>query len=88
MPAPLRRHLHGLLAHASTCLEEYDLFGDFELQKAMDRLLVSVNAAETVSENKSRWTKMKDKLIYPILVGLAIKAPESAGQIAAILPPM
>lgn len=88
LPLQLRRHLNGLLSHASTCLEEYELFGDFELQKAMERLLVSVNAAETVSSTPSKWQNLKEKLVYPVMVGLAIQAPDSIASIAAILPPM
>lgn len=85
IPASLKRHIHGLLVHASTCLEEYEMTGDFELQKAVDRLLVSVNAAERISSEPSRWQAFKDKLFYPVVVGFAV---ESAVGMAALLPPI
>lgn len=86
LPKPLRLHLYGLLKHAASCLEEYELFGDFELQKALDRLLVAVSASGHVSKDPTKWQKIRDKLMYPVLVGLAIQAPDSVAQIAAILP--
>ena len=88
LPEPLRRHLHGVLSHASTCLEEYDLFGDFELQKAMDRLLVSVNLASRVSTEPSRWQRIKEHFVFPMAVGLILQAPENVTRIAEIMPPL
>jgi hypothetical protein len=86
LPTTLRRHIYGLLDHASTVLDEYELFGDFELQKAVDRLLVSVNAAANVSKDRSKWRDLADKFVYPVMVGLAIQAPDSVAAMAAILP--
>lgn len=86
LPLPLRRHLHGVLKHVSSCLEEYETFGDFDLQKAIDRLLVSVNAAGQVSKDPSKWQTIKEKLAYPIMVGLAVQIPGSVSQMAQILP--
>lgn len=68
LPLPLRRHLHGVLRHASNCLEEYDLYGDFELHTALDRLLVSVNADGKASKDPGRWQKIKENLIYPVML--------------------
>ena len=88
LPEPLRRHLYGVLSHASTCLEEYETFGDFELQQAMDRLLVSVNMAGRVSTEPTRWEKIKEHFVFPMAVGMMLQAPENVARIAEILPPI
>lgn len=83
LPQALRRHINGLLLHAFQCLDEYERFGDFELKKAVDRLIVSVNVAASVSEDKTRWQNLRDNLVYPVLAGWSISAPTA---VAAILP--
>ncbi|NIJ03396.1 hypothetical protein FHR86_003755 [Paenarthrobacter ilicis] len=86
LPKDLLRHLHGILRHAQECLDDYDKFGDFELQKTVERLLVAVNAAAHVSAQPGKWETIRDKITYPVLVGLAIKAPEGVAKLMEILP--
>lgn len=87
IPPDLRRHLHGLLLNASECLEHYDLFGEFELKKAVDRLLVSVGVAAQVSKDKSRWQRLMQNLLFPVVAGLMIEAPEMVLRLTDVLPP-
>lgn len=83
LPAPLRRHINGLLLHAFQCLDDYEHFGDFELKKAVDRLIVAVNAAASVSDDESRWSTVMKNLVFPVLAGWAIAAP----SVLPMLPP-
>lgn len=83
LPPELRRHLHMLLSHARHCAEEHELFGDFTLKAAVDRLLVAVGRAASVSSEPSRWTAVWNSYFAPVAVGLSLAAPQYIPAIAA-----
>lgn len=84
LPEDLRRHIHSLLTHAEQCLEEYDAFGDFDLQRSIERLTVAVTVAEKVSEEPGAWAKVRQNFTIPLAVALLGNAPGVALQIAQI----
>jgi mRNA-degrading endonuclease YafQ of YafQ-DinJ toxin-antitoxin module len=71
LPADLKSHLYVILSHCRQCVEEYDLFGDFALQAAVDRLLLILNVAVAESKDKEeqgRWKGFRDRFVYPFVV--------------------
>lgn len=81
LPRELKLHLRRLIVEAQTCLEEYEITGDFFLQSSLDRLSVAVMRAGKASSNPSKWTRFADKFMYPAATALIGGAP---GTILAI----
>lgn len=85
LPTNLRRHITSLLKHAQQCMDEYDLVGDFELQKAVDRLIVAINAAASASSSmSSAWETLREDMVWPVFEGLALEAGSRGPSLGAI----
>lgn len=72
LPADLHRHVWLVANHARTCLDEYNALGDFELQTAIDRLLVAVDRATNQTEHAGKWEAVRTKFMYPFTVGTTV----------------
>lgn len=74
LPADLRRHVWLVANHARACLDEFAKLGDFELQAAIDRLLVAINVVVNEPHTSGKWTTVRERFVYPFIAGSAVAA--------------
>lgn len=75
LPRELKLHMRRLIVEVQTCIDEYEITGDFFLQSALDRLFVAVAKVENQSKEPGKWGGFRDKFVYPALSSLVGGAP-------------
>lgn len=78
LPPQMRQYLRDVLTHARTVLSDYAIRGDFDLQVALERLMLAVQLARETSQEPKRWESVKEKLVWPTISGLAVAAATPA----------
>ncbi|MEV7962393.1 hypothetical protein [Oerskovia paurometabola] len=89
LPPELQRHMYEVITHVRRCLEEYGLFGAFELSTAIQRLMAVVQAATAFTEQNSEsspsasmWSRVRTALYDPFTVAVV------GGLSSSVLPLM
>lgn len=87
MPEGLALYVSRLLTETETALSEYDITGDFALEKAFARLRMAldITMVQTPKEKSSKWDGVKNAL-SEIAIGFIIEAPSVALTAATIFP--
>jgi hypothetical protein len=78
LPSTLTMHVQHLVDHVRLCLSEYELYGDFELQDAIDRLTAAMVRAAGQSKNRERWRDLFNGFVTPFAVNVMSAIPASA----------
>ncbi len=84
IPSELRTYLGTLTAEIRRCMSLYETTGQFELKEAIHLLWVAVQAAESRSDEPTRWEKVRDKYFVPAAVAWLANAPQTAVAISQI----
>lgn len=87
MPEGLALYVSRLLTETETALSEYDITGDFALEKAFARLRMAldITMVQMPKEKSSKWDGVKNAL-SEIAIGFIIEAPSVALTAATIFP--
>lgn len=78
LPEILRNHVRRLIDHVRLCIDEYDRYGDYELQEAIDRLLASMIRAAANSNDSNRWADLFNSYVPPFVVNVLSAIPAAA----------
>lgn len=81
----LRLFMLRVVDQAQQALSEYSVTGDFNLSEAMIRLSGAINIAKAKSEKPKIWENLRDKLFFPLAVGVMTRAPFEALGVAQML---
>lgn len=71
LPTELRVHLRQMADQLAWCLDRFEITGDFELKKAIDRLLITIGITAQRSGNGGLWTKIVNEYASPFIVNTA-----------------
>lgn len=71
LDANLKRHLLNVLTHIDWCLDNFELVGEFELEKAWVQLAATVHLVEECAgeADKSKWLGVVKDWLHPFTVG-------------------
>lgn len=81
----LRLFMLRVVDQAQQALSEYSVTGDFNLSEAMIRLSGAINIVKAKSEKPKIWENLRDKLFFPLAVGVMTRAPFEALGVAQML---
>ena len=85
LPEELRLHIARLIRHVESCLDDWEIKGDFLLADALDRLTAAVHLAEAKSDDPAKWNDLWQKWIRPVSVGLIAGVPQVSLQVSQML---
>lgn len=87
MPEGLALYVSRLLTETETALSEYDITGDFALEKAFARLRMAldITMVQTPEEKSSKWDDIK-KALSEIAVGFIIEVPSVTLTAMSVFP--
>lgn len=75
IPDPLKLHLREVVRHLEWCLDQYAVAGDFEVRKAVERLVAAMAQVAGASENPDRWKTVLNTWVWPFAVNMVSAIP-------------
>ena len=78
VPADLRIHLRTVIAHVLHCLDQYEVYGAFELQRAVEHLASSVLRTASNSEDIGKWDTAVKGFVWPFAINVMAAIPSQA----------
>lgn len=85
IPVELRVHVANMVDHVQWCIRNYRIAGYFEVSRACERLLISVNIASHKSGAKHTWKSLVETWVSPFVTGTV--AGIAASEMLSMLPP-
>jgi hypothetical protein len=68
LPDSVKRSARAMIIHLRGCMEDFAIVGDFDFEKALERLIGVLAQVGLRSEKKDVWSKVMGLFVFPYMV--------------------
>ncbi|WP_139024455.1 hypothetical protein [Corynebacterium nuruki] len=68
LPDSVKRSARAMITHLRGCMEDFAIVGDFDFEKALERLIGVLAQVGLRSEKKDEWSKVMGLFVFPYMV--------------------